>query len=197
MPPETRRSIGAQRNPESHKAILEAARQLLAEKGLAGFSIEAVARAACAGKPTIYRWWPNKASLLLDVYANIKERLPDPDTGSLEGDVAGFLKLLLIFWSTTDAGTIFRSVLAESQHDPEARVALVAYHEKRKAHTASLFARPHGTTTPPSPAQAARLAEAAAAICLVRLLMDNLRVDEEELGAVAKQLVGRDTAMAG
>jgi AcrR family transcriptional regulator len=184
-----RRSIGAQRNPESHKAILDAARQLLAEKGLAGFSIEAVARIACAGKPTIYRWWPNKASLLLDVYGNIKERLADPDSDSLEGDVAGFLKLLLTFWSNTDAGAIFRAVLAESQTDPEARVALVTYHERRKAHTASLFARPHGDVPPPSPEQAARLAEAAAALCLVRLLMDNLKIDEAELQGIARQLV--------
>ena len=67
-----RRSIGAQRNPESEKAILAAARELLAEEGLAGFSIEAVARRAHAGKPTIYRWWPDRTRLLLAVYAEFK-----------------------------------------------------------------------------------------------------------------------------
>ena len=65
---EGRRSIGARRNPESAEAILEAAEAVLLESGYAGFSIEAVARKARAGKPTIYRWWPSKAALLLDVY---------------------------------------------------------------------------------------------------------------------------------
>ncbi len=70
---DARRSIGAQRNPDSERAILDAARDLLAEEGLAGFSIEAVARRARAGKPTIYRWWPDKTRLLLAVYAGLKD----------------------------------------------------------------------------------------------------------------------------
>src|SRR5690554_2407569 len=61
-------SIGARRSPETETAILDAAEALLREGGLAGFSIEGVARRARAGKPTIYRWWPNKTRLLLDVY---------------------------------------------------------------------------------------------------------------------------------
>ena len=66
--PARRTSIGAQRNPDSEEAILAAAEAILIEEGFAAFSIEAVARRAKAGKPTIYRWWPSKAALLLDVY---------------------------------------------------------------------------------------------------------------------------------
>jgi hypothetical protein len=51
----SRKSIGSARNPESHEAILEAAEDVFCEAGYAGFSIEAVARRARAGKPTIYR----------------------------------------------------------------------------------------------------------------------------------------------
>ncbi|MDX7998280.1 helix-turn-helix transcriptional regulator [Xenorhabdus sp. Reich] len=40
----TRRSVGSVRSEEAHKAILEAAKSLLAERGYAGFSIEAVAK---------------------------------------------------------------------------------------------------------------------------------------------------------
>ena len=64
----TRRSIGARRNPASEEAILDAAEAVLRENGIAGFSIEAVARRARAGKPTIYRWWPHRTALMLDVY---------------------------------------------------------------------------------------------------------------------------------
>ena len=79
-----RKSIGARRNPDSAEAILEAAEAVLIEAGYAGFSIEAVARRARAGKPTIYRWWPSKAALLLEVYQRQK-RVDIPDTGKPGG----------------------------------------------------------------------------------------------------------------
>ena len=186
---QARRSIGAQRNPESQQAILTAARDLLAEKGLSGFSIEAVARRAHAGKPTIYRWWPDKTRLLLDVYAGIKQSLVDPDAGSVEGDVAGFLTNVVAFWRDTPAGNIFRSVLAESQNDPEALKALTDYHTGRRRQTALLFARNHGTGTPLKAGQAERLAEIVASYALTQLLMGTLDRSPEELAEVARTLV--------
>lgn len=135
-----RRSIGAARNPESQDAILEAATAILAETGYAGFSIEAVARRAKAGKPTIYRWWPSRAHLLLDVYRRLKDELPEPDTGTLEGDLTAFLLNLTGFWSGP-AGSVYRSLLAEAQVDGKAAEALAAYSAERVVHTAQLFER--------------------------------------------------------
>ena len=136
-----RKSIGAQRNPDSEAAILTAARELLAEEGLAGFSIEAVARRARAGKPTIYRWWPDKTRLLLAVYQGLKAEVPESDTGSLEGDLRAFLTNLFTFWRTTPAGPVFRSILAEAQTDSAAGAAFAEYHSARLARTAQGFAR--------------------------------------------------------
>lgn len=136
----SRRSIGASRNPQSEEAILEAATAILAETGYAGFSIEAVARRAKAGKPTIYRWWPSKAHLLLDVYKRLKNVLPDPDTGSIEGDIILFLDSLTAFWSGS-AGDVFRSLLAEAQVDEPAAAALRAYSLDRVEHTSIMFER--------------------------------------------------------
>ena len=59
----------------------------MAEEGIAGFSIEAVAKRARAGKPTIYKWWPGKTALLLDVYHRRKPAQVHMDTGTVEGDV--------------------------------------------------------------------------------------------------------------
>lgn len=138
--PETRRSIGAARNPESHEAILEAAEAILTEQGYAGFSIEAVARRAKAGKPTIYRWWPSKAHLLLDVYTRLKDTMPEPDTGTLEGDLRAFLTNLLAFLAGAPGG-VFRSLLAEAQMDGKAGEALRDYCSDRIRHTAKLIDR--------------------------------------------------------
>jgi AcrR family transcriptional regulator len=187
MAAEARKSIGAQRNPESERAILDAARDLLLEQGLSGFSIEAVARRARAGKPTIYRWWPDKTRLLLAVYARIKQDVVDPDEGSLEGDIAGFLRNVTGFWRDTSAGAIFRSILAESQNDPEAREALVSYHLARRKHTAELFARAHPGSPALTPEASEDLAEIVCAYAFTQLLMGSLDIGEPELRRVAAQ----------
>ncbi|UYN98474.1 MAG: TetR/AcrR family transcriptional regulator [Devosia sp.] len=134
-----RRSIGARRNPASQEAILDAAEALLEESGIAGFSIEAVARRARAGKPTIYRWWPNRTLLMLDVYRRFKNARAFPDTGSLRGDLVAFLEThLLGFWQNRLCGTVYRAVIAEAQTDADAAAALHAYQAERKQ-TAMVF----------------------------------------------------------
>lgn len=128
-----RRSIGARRNPASQEAILDAAEAILRDGGIAGFSIEAVARRARAGKPTIYRWWPNRTALLLDVYKRFKTKRAFPDTGTLRGDLLAFLDNQLIgFWKDSLCGTVYRSVIAEAQVDAGAAEALLAYQGERK-----------------------------------------------------------------
>ena len=131
---EARRSIGARRNPASQEAILDAAEAILHEEGIAGFSIEAVARRARAGKPTIYRWWPNRTTLMLDVYKRFKNARTFPDTGTLRGDLVAFLEnQLLGFWKDRLCGTVYRAVIAEAQSDKDAAAALYAYQAERKA----------------------------------------------------------------
>lgn len=136
-----RASIGPHRNPASATAILDAAEAILDERGHAGFSIEAVARRAGAGKPTVYRWWPSKGALLLDVYGRRKNELPDPDTGSLEGDLTALVRGLWRFWRETPAGAVYRSIVAEAQSDPSVRDAFTRYAEDRRHHIGEFVAR--------------------------------------------------------
>ena len=114
--PEKRRSIGARRNPATEAAVLAAAREILAEHGFAGFSIDGVARRAGAGKPTIYRWWPSRADLLLDVCLSERSsRLEEPATGTLAGDLATLARASLAVWRTSPAGEALRGLVAEAQ----------------------------------------------------------------------------------
>jgi AcrR family transcriptional regulator len=121
----SRGSIGARRNPESEAAVLHAARELLAERGYAGFSIEEVARRAGAGKPTIYRWWPTKADLFVALYqADKAAALEVPDTGALATDLAAYTEALWRFWRESPSGSAFRALLAEAQGSEAALEAL-------------------------------------------------------------------------
>ena len=182
--PESRRSIGAARNPESHEAILEAAEAILAEQGYAGFSIEAVARRAKAGKPTIYRWWPSKAHLLLDVYTRLKENIVEPDTGVLEDDLRIFLTNLLAFWAGSP-GDVFRSLIAEAQTDGKAGEALREYCIDRIRHTAGLIDRAKARGEVPAELDSLAASDLLSAYAWKLLLTGRLVGVDREVEAVA------------
>jgi len=57
---------GRPRSEESRRAILDATRRLLTHMSVAKISIEAIAKKAGVGKTTIYRWWPNKQSVVME-----------------------------------------------------------------------------------------------------------------------------------
>jgi AcrR family transcriptional regulator len=120
-----RASIGARRNPETEAAVLAAARELLVERGYAGFSIDEVARRAGAGKPTIYRWWSTKADLFVAVYSAEKAAaVVAPDLGDLRSDLNRYTMDLWRFWRGNPAGSAFRGLVAEAQGGAAALDAL-------------------------------------------------------------------------
>src|SRR5258707_3995039 len=61
------RRIGRPRSEAArgHDAIMDAVYALLQEKSVRELTMEAVAKRAGVGKPTLYKWWPTKATLVL------------------------------------------------------------------------------------------------------------------------------------
>lgn len=79
--------MGRPRSESSREAILDAAFNLLVERGYVGFGIEPVATAAGTGKSTIYRWWRDKADLAVDAFFHAtRAELQLPDTANAELD---------------------------------------------------------------------------------------------------------------
>ncbi|SMQ86310.1 transcriptional regulator, TetR family [Devosia lucknowensis] len=187
-----RRSIGARRNPASQEAILDAAEAVLRELGIAGFSIEAVARRAKAGKPTIYRWWPHRTGLMLDVYKRFKTARAFPDTGSLRGDLIGFLDNQLVgFWKNSLCGTVYRAVIAEAQTDAGAAEALQAYQAERKAVARQMVERARARGEVPEDADATLIIDLVVSYAWHQLLLGHL----EEASTKTEAVV--DTVLRG
>lgn len=121
------------RSEEARRSVLEAADDLLAEKGFAALTIEGIAARAGVAKQTIYRWWPSKTDVLLDAYIeDAAEDLNPPDTGSLAGDVRAYLTMLAAYLTDSDAGAVFRALSGQAQHDPALAARLREDHLTRQ-----------------------------------------------------------------
>ena len=122
--PGTGAARGRPRSQEADRAILTAAVELLAERGLAAMSIEEVAARAGVGKATIYRRWPSKGLLALDAFVtSFQEQQPLPDTGTLRGDLVAALTAWVEAVTQTSVGPMLTGLIAEAQHDPSLRAA--------------------------------------------------------------------------
>ena len=115
---------GRPRSEKSTEAILVAAFDLLVSKGYAGFTIDAVAAAAGAGKTTIYRWWPTKAELAVDAFFHRTDSdLRFPDTGTAEGDFRAQIERLAELLAD-QAGRALAEMLGGARTDKTLSAAL-------------------------------------------------------------------------
>ena len=123
------------RSSSTHDAILAAAERLVRRRGYIRVTIEAIAAAAGAGKQTIYRWWPSKAALYLELYESlVAEQKLQFDTGSVAGDLRFFMRRLFRILTATPARAILTGLIAETQSDPEVAKALMAHLVRGRRH---------------------------------------------------------------
>lgn len=117
------------RSEEARQAVLEAADDLLVERGFAGLTIEGIAARAGVAKQTIYRWWPSKTEILIDAFVgDAAEHLSPTDSGDLGEDLRTQLRRLAHFLTRSDAGAVFRALVGQAQHDPDVAARLRAEH---------------------------------------------------------------------
>jgi len=111
---------GRPRSETARKAVLAAAAELLLDHGLHAVSMDAVAERAGVSKATIYRWWPKKEILALDMLftewvAVTPQRY---ESGLLRDD----LRALLLAWTrlatSRPYGRVAAALLAEARTDP-------------------------------------------------------------------------------
>jgi AcrR family transcriptional regulator len=110
----SRPRTGNKRNPMLHQEIIAAATKVLAKEGPTRFTIEAVAKLAGCGKPTIYRWWPSRSALLLEVYDRLVEQELFPPEGiDLAKDLAAMVRQIWGVWRKGSVGSLYRLILSE------------------------------------------------------------------------------------
>jgi len=117
------RGRGRPRDESARRRILQAAIDLMDETSFAQVTAEAIAERAGASKATVYRWWPNKAAVVIEAFREaVAPELPLRDTGSLREDLTtqmrNFARLL-----AGPRGRMLRSFVVAARSDPEVEAA--------------------------------------------------------------------------
>ncbi|APR37573.1 hypothetical protein BTO02_09975 [Paraburkholderia sp. SOS3] len=104
---------GRPRSQTARTAVLGAAYQLAASQGGQGTTIEAIAKSSGVSKMTIYKWWPDRQTLLTDAFLwQIGLEVPLSESGdaaqSIHQHAARYVSLL-----GGDMGRVLKVVLSE------------------------------------------------------------------------------------
>lgn len=102
----------------SHAAIMNAVYALLQEKSIRDLTMEAVAERAKVGKPTLYKWWPTKATLVLAMLCERMAPNLETPTDLTAEESLRFRVRRLIDAFNGPFGSIVAGLIAEGQSEP-------------------------------------------------------------------------------
>ena len=126
---------GRPRSQRARRAILDATRAVVEKGGYAAATIEAIAARAGVSRSTIYRWWPNRAALVVELLMEMAaDAVPMP---SGRDPLLAVRKEMGGIAAASDhlMGRLLTSLVSEAQHDPEIRTALLdgLFHPRSEA----------------------------------------------------------------
>src|SRR5258708_6216955 len=97
-------------SPQAHPAILGATRGLLIEHGFADLRLEHVAARAGVSKATIYRRWPSKEALALELLTQLAApHIAIADTGSTRDELLAAVTNAMGALTETPFGPVIRA----------------------------------------------------------------------------------------
>jgi AcrR family transcriptional regulator len=115
----TRRPRGRPRSSRAHQAILDAALAQLIKDGFADLRLERVAADAGVGKATIYRRWPSKEALALDLLMKLAApHISIEDTGETRTELLSAVTNAMRAVTDTPFGPVIRALLSQIAINP-------------------------------------------------------------------------------
>ena len=128
-----RRGRGRPRDPETDSKITRAAAELLLLRGFDKTTVDEVAARAGVGKATVYRRWPSKEDLAVAAMETLySAEFPEPDTGSIRGDLAASYRSFIAFANTDTGKAYMRMSITESLRDERIAALYRASTERRE-----------------------------------------------------------------
>ncbi|UGT62564.1 TetR/AcrR family transcriptional regulator [Nocardia asteroides] len=107
---------GRRRDPSIDGRVIEAAVAELAERGIAGLSINSVAARAGVDKRGIYTRWPDRELLITDALGSLAAGLTPPATGALRTDLLAIIPAVTAVFTSPRIEILQRCVQEAQQY---------------------------------------------------------------------------------
>ena len=176
-------------------AITRAAFEELAETGYARMTMEAVTRRAGVGKAALYRRWPAKDAMVIDlvsraVSAYTVHQAHAIDTGSLRGDVEAFLADTVAVLRHPLVSRIVPDLFAESiRNNPALGQALGTAGHARRSTATQLLRRAIDRAELPEDLDVDLALDLLAAPVQFRILFTSMTTDDAYLSRLATAVI--------
>lgn len=179
------------RSEHIHRAILSAAAALLEEVGYASLTIQAIAERAGVSNKTIYRWWSNKAAVVMEAFAlATSDVVAIPDTGSLRADLLAFIQAAFVAHQTLKFGATMASLVAAIQTDPTLATAFrEQFIAQRRDAVRQLLERAIQRGELPAPTDVEAVIDGIYGPLFYRLLVGHAPLDNQFAEALVDQLL--------
>jgi AcrR family transcriptional regulator len=111
--------------PAKTEAIIAAFFAELGNNGYEGLTMDRVAERAGVGKAALYRRWPSKQDMLVDLVGQYATRaVVPPDTGSLAGDLQAIADDAIAVLANPLIPSVIQSLLAEARRSSDLAAVL-------------------------------------------------------------------------
>jgi AcrR family transcriptional regulator len=185
---------GRRRSPLAARAVLQAALDLLDRRdvGFRGLTMQAVAARSGVSKATLYRWWPNKAHLVLDAYRSKTARdVAAPLTGDLRTDLQTHLgRLAFALINLESARTVTEITLAAAEDRSFGDLYRQTLLKERRQAVLDILTAGRARGQVRADADLAVAADAAFGAIHHRLLLTKEPIDRHFIAALAALIVG-------
>jgi AcrR family transcriptional regulator len=125
---------------EAHRKVIDAALELMAERGVEGASMDAIAALSGVSKATVYKHWPSKDALFIDAIREQTGTLPEFDSGNARADLTELLGYLARVRKSEQIGRIWPRIVGYAVSNPDFGKALQsAAFQPRRAQIARIL----------------------------------------------------------
>ena len=125
----------------SKAAILAATLALLAEEGVGGLTVDAVAARAGVGKATVYRHWASRSELIVDAISSLVTEDEAVDHGSLRGDLEAAYGRIVHVCGTSVMAQVLPTLAEAASRDPELAQVHKDFVARRRHHLVAALER--------------------------------------------------------
>ncbi|MEK1942611.1 MAG: TetR/AcrR family transcriptional regulator [Pseudomonas sp.] len=186
----SKRSRPGGRSAEVVSAIYAAALEVLQESGYDGLELPEVAARAGVNKTTVYRRWPTKAELVLDIaLLQMKQDVPLPDTGSLHGDLTALLVDIHTAIASPLVAGLLQAAVSQGRDAEVVKRSRMQFWSERFAMSGQLVERAIERGELPPSTEPRQLLELASAPLFFRAVLTGEAIGRDEIAQIARRTI--------